>query len=884
MDLQRVGILAPCESMADFPTFYTGSDASGLLANWTTAWRPALLAATKQLPEIVSAYDQPDPEPWGDGLLLVTSAAQSSDAIEWIAAVRANQAPAAGVIEGLDTRPEIIAAIDEHLPDLAKVDADVEGEFFALAYAYLQTELLTRELHYSSVFDPELFQTATIEAAEASVANDSAALDAALRRCYDQLEQARTHSYPVDIHLLDIVLTAETTLGESLAAELAAGDGKSVLLSGSLADKLAEASPTTAAALRTALAERRACVIGGGYDGQDMSTLSAESMHDELQRGRQAIEKQLGVAPTVFAQHSSGIAPRLPQLLCELGFTGALLVGFDGNDPLAIDHGRSSWIGMDGSAVNIVVGAPRDASQVETLLRLGEFLTETLQRDHTATVILAGWPGARHEAMTDLRTVAKRSNVLGTFVTLEDYFSESSDADHQSHVEDDSLGPAQNKVHQQGANATPVEAEQQRLLTGLAQLATHLTGDAAASAAASDSTGSPIESIAKALGAESMSKCDQATEGPTRLLVNPWSYGHTLPTDNGGEVPALGFFVTQATSAEAALPRAENLTLRNERMELIINGESGGLQAIRTHATRQNRLSQRLVLYRPGSVRELSEMQSDEVEIVTHNDSTAAMRSRGQLVSRSGESLARFEQTFHLDAHSHCLLLAIKLDPVVSLGASEAHQLACRFALGDDTGQLYRGLQWARLPVARGAFTAGEYVEMDNATGRLTIASESPLVYRRAGGPMLDALLPAESLRSEANSPREMTPFEYRLAIALDHNYPLHAALGGLAGLPEVEVSSTSNTPASGWWLHTGAANVVVSRIEMNEDDPFPLRLRLMETEGRRGKTMLQFCRPMKAVRGVSFLGQPDEEFTILDGVAEIVLPPYGWRQIEVAW
>jgi len=884
MDLQRVGVVTPCEGLGDFPTFYTDDDAAGLLANWTASWRPALLAATKRLPEVVSAYDRPEAEDWAAGLLLVTSAAESSDAIQWIDTIRATQAPATGVIEGLDNRPEIIAAIDQLLPQLPQVQPQLEAEFFALGYAYLQTELLTRELQYSTVFNPELFQSSAIEAAQAAVDGDTAALDDALRCCYDQLEQARNHSYPVDIYLLDIVLTADSTLGDCLQEELDESQSKSVLISGQLADQLASSWPESAAALRAAVAQGRVSIVSAGYHGTDMSTLAPEAMHDELVCGQAAIKSQLGATVTVFAQHESGIAPRLPQLLSELGFVGALLVGFDGVDPQATEHGRSTWMGSDGSTVEVAIGAPRDLSRIETMLQFGEHLSETLQRDHAATLVLAGWPGARHAALEDLRCVARRSNVLGAFVTLEEYFQASFSAERRTPIEEDSLGPARQKPIETDLSTLPIEREQQRLLAGLAELVSSLGGDSPREGSA-DSM--PIDRIAASLQATRGEPIQGSPGGGCNLVVNPWSFGQSLASNKQGEVPPLGFCfshpLTTPPTQPPTQPRAEDLTLRNELLELKVHPESGGLQSIRTYAVRQNRMSQRLILCRPGSNRQVGQMRCESVEVVASDNTTGVIRSRGRLVGDAGQALGQFEQTLRLDARAPCVLMDVRVQPAQSLSADNDYRLQSRFALGDSTGQLYRGLQWTRLPVTRGSFTTGEYVEIDNASGTLTIAGERPLVYRRPGGSMLDAELSA-SLATVLARSQEDEALCFRFAIALNARYPLRTALGRMGELPQIAATPIDSAPATGWWLHTDAANVMVSRIEWNAGGEYPLRLRLIETEGRRGDVKLRCCRPLRRARRMSFLGEPGEEFAITAGVAELVVPPGGWRQVEVAW
>ena len=60
MTFREVVLLLPCHSLEDFPTFHTGPEASGLLAAWTVAWHPRLIAMTERLPLWHRADDPPD--------------------------------------------------------------------------------------------------------------------------------------------------------------------------------------------------------------------------------------------------------------------------------------------------------------------------------------------------------------------------------------------------------------------------------------------------------------------------------------------------------------------------------------------------------------------------------------------------------------------------------------------------------------------------------------------------------------------------------------------------------------------------------------------------------------------------------------------------------
>ncbi len=96
----------------------------------------------------------------------------------------------------------------------------MQTEFAALGYAYLQIQLLTQKLRYTSNLDQLLFDTQVDQAATAALAGDIGQAQQMLQSCFDQLGQERDHYYSLDVSLLDVTLLAETTLGATVAKQL----------------------------------------------------------------------------------------------------------------------------------------------------------------------------------------------------------------------------------------------------------------------------------------------------------------------------------------------------------------------------------------------------------------------------------------------------------------------------------------------------------------------------------------------------------------------------------------------------------------------------------------------------------------------------------------
>ena len=206
--IQEIAILLPCHSFEDFPTYHTGDEAQSLLANWTAMWHPAFLASSGKKPKWHRVDSPPDHL---EGLaLLIPSICKS----ELPAGFTQRAKESGGVlIKSLTDRLEIVAKLLEEIPQINSVAADLAADFYALGYCYLQVELLTRQMRYSSSLDEIYFENKTVEAAKAALAGDQQLARDCLQACFDVLMEERNQYYSVDTSLLDFTLVADTTLG-----------------------------------------------------------------------------------------------------------------------------------------------------------------------------------------------------------------------------------------------------------------------------------------------------------------------------------------------------------------------------------------------------------------------------------------------------------------------------------------------------------------------------------------------------------------------------------------------------------------------------------------------------------------------------------------------
>ncbi|MBW3600128.1 MAG: hypothetical protein KY475_23000, partial [Planctomycetes bacterium] len=337
------------------------------------------------------------------------------------------------VIRKLIDRHEIVAQALAPLDGGAgPVGAELAADFLALGYCFLQVELLTRQMRYSSNLDQVHFENQTLAAAAAAMAGDEATARDKLAACFDLLAEERDHYYPVDAYVLDLTMLAPTTLGALLREQLSKGGRGNVLLSAELAEAMAAQEPESLAALRQSLAEFQTAVVGGEYRELRLPLLSCETILNQLRFGLLRYEELLGARPVVFGRRRFGLVPLLPQALNKLGFLGAVHATLEEGRFPEGTQAKTRWESTAGIAIDALARTPLNASQPGTYLRFAVKMGESMDMDHVATVSLAHWPGVTSPWYDDLQRIARHVNALGKPVTFDEYFR---DTDPPSHLD-----------------------------------------------------------------------------------------------------------------------------------------------------------------------------------------------------------------------------------------------------------------------------------------------------------------------------------------------------------------------------------------------------------------------------------------------------------------
>ena len=361
MTLQHTTIFLPCHSLHDFPTFLHGSEADSLLATWTTAWHPELIASTKGIPTWQRADDPPEPEPLAGELLLVPETAHSELPPNWLNRFRATYPVNPSPIVEMKTRSQIMGALSEAgLVHDDAIDGELVREFFGLGYCYLQVELLTHAMQYHNIIEPQELSQATVTAAEAAVCGDTHQARNQLERAFDLLTQARQHSYPVDPYFIDVRLFSPGINDQALYDCLASGHPLNLLVSGSEIEQIAKQSPQVLTRLKQSISAGSTSVVGGPYSRGNLENLSPEHLLAEFFHGKAAYRTTLDSDVTIFGQFACSTSPLLPQVLQQLQFRGAMLSTFDGTRKPPSEQAKTRWQEAGNCVVDALSVTPQD--------------------------------------------------------------------------------------------------------------------------------------------------------------------------------------------------------------------------------------------------------------------------------------------------------------------------------------------------------------------------------------------------------------------------------------------------------------------------------------------------------------------------------------------
>lgn len=897
MKFSELAVLLPCHSLEDFPVYHEGSEADELLAAWCAPWHPALLASTGNLPTW-HRIDSP-PDELAGRLLIVPPfcadrlpagyAARATNEGALLVRERTRAAAVAKALGALDGGDQGISAT-------------LAADFLALGFCRLQIELLTRQMRYSMYIDETHFANEANAAAQAAMAHDEPAAREHLAQCFDTLNEARKHFYPVDVYLLDITLLTPETLGEPLVQTLTGGTPTNLLASPGTLQAMA-AKNETWQALLGAIDAGCACVLGTDGEDREWPVLPLEQARQSVRNGVDEYERLLGRRPVVYGRRRAGLWPALPQLLTKCGYTGALHFTLDdGQFPLG-PQAKTRWEGMDTSVIDVFDRVPYDITKPQTFLALSRHLADTMDSDHVATLAVAHWPGASSVWYDDLRRIAELSPVLGKFMLLDDYFSHTDMPGRLSKFTADEYRTPYLKQAVIRRQADPISSIASAHRERAAQAAAEAIGLMADQAGGTSDASSTKPGVAASLERlQSHLPRSSGSPGKHTLVVNPLSFARQIAVEMPGatpaesqdaprvalvDVPGMGFawLDAAAPALRRGKPVAHDNALTNDLFEATISPKTGGIQSLFHFGQRGNQLSQQLALRSGGREGTYSTMQAEELRIVQSSPTFGQIASRGVLLNEQGQRVAGFRQTFGMHADSRVLQIDIELEVDEEPRADPWNSYyAIRFAWPLDDTELWRGVALGRQKTNLGRFEAPEYVDLDTGSSVLSILTGGLPYHRRSDARMLDTLL---VVRGE-------TARKFRVGVGVDLPHPAAAAAELLAPPTTLQVSGPAPAAGSGWFLHVGGKNLIATSwqplpAESPESAnvaaaPRGFRARLLETAGQSGRTSLRAFRGLAAARQVDFLGQTLLTLPVDGDKITLDYGAFEWIEIEALW
>jgi alpha-mannosidase len=438
-NLNDLVFLLPEYELEGFPRNLPQEMAAEVISGWVALWHPVLICGAGRIPRWHQASRLPQKmEATLFVLPPISRDALTKDASESIQEAGGRLVPARGqwrafqqqLLDDLPLPPERNFSEDYF-------SSEIIEEFAALGYCYLQVQLMTRQLRYTSNIDVALFEEQVLRATEAALQNDSEHALQLLQACFDTLGQERDHYYSNDAFLLDLTLLATTTLGPSLHRQLEDPQPTSILASADLLRLVEERSPALMERIRQRISNGSLDLVGGLAAESPTPLGPRESAVRALSRAPAAYRQLNLEPPRVFSRLSYGMQADSATLLKRFGFQGALLMAFTGGKYPIASQPKISWESHDGTRLPALATDPLDANDPNSFLDLGWSVGEALDRQHVPTLVLAHWPGSDNQFYRLLKIVAARTPALGRWCLAAHYFETTEAPYHHQRLEPD---------------------------------------------------------------------------------------------------------------------------------------------------------------------------------------------------------------------------------------------------------------------------------------------------------------------------------------------------------------------------------------------------------------------------------------------------------------
>jgi alpha-mannosidase len=951
MKYDNLAILLTCHSLEDFPVHHEGDEADSLLANWTALWHPKLIADAQKLPTWIRTFDVPED---CAGHLFLSPISSDNDLQTGFAQRVTEQA--GKLIRRHQCRDEILKLVLADLPTF-QVDEELVADFLALGYCYLQIQLLTRQLRYSSNLDDVYFTNLVVEGASAAVSAENDVAKSKLQSAFDLLMEERDNYYPVNALLLDLTLTAETTLGKRLVDQLKySTTHTNLLMTAGLLEKAVE-NQDIKDGLSLAGEKNLLTVVGGTETEARFPLLSAESVFDEFARGKiKYLGSHFGKVD-FFGRRRYGLSPFLPQVLEHFGFKGGFHFTLDdGRFPEGMQV-KSFWEGDGEAKIEVFGKLPVDANSSGSFLNLGVKIGESFDMDHAAAICFVHWPGQNCVWYDDLKRISQFGAVLGKFVSTTEFLNEMEEPyQHDRFTADQYHSPflKQAVIRNQPdpvsrsmdywRRVTRLDtAKTLDFLTTVFSGAAERTGEIQMTrgeiiaafesneensfAAMDDRLDALVTEKSTALVAALVnghSQSDDAShEGIEKtIVINPnsqvYRQGTFLESDiatvidkpiygtsqlERGEslnkhvvcdVPSVGYAVLGSANSGEAIPGdrgqrsggvsksnssllVDELTIRNEFIEVIIDQATGGIRALHDYKTRGNRLSQ-VLAYRGKSKHEqqrfaYSEMKLDSIRTTANSTTFGEIVTEGKLIW-DGQSVAGFRQAFSLFKGSRVVEVAVEFFEAESPKSDPWNcYFGSRFAYNDESSTIWTTRNQTRQASSSNRLESPHYIDLENAKSRTSILTGGVPWHVRRGDRYVDSIyiVKGESRR------------QFRFGVGVDLPNPLLHALE--LGTSPLRVTTRGDIRRDYCWLfHFDSKNIWATSWEpvFENGNSIGFRVRILETMGRETKCKLSAFRDIREASRIRADHEKESDIEVENGSAVLKFSPNQFIECEV--
>ena len=335
---RRTHVLLPVPTIEDFPTRTDDVTARSLLAAVTGSMHPSVIVADEHPPTIGRADAPPDPA--ADLSVWVPLSSEPK-----LPAGYADEVRQAGglVVTGTD-RASMVAAAGCVDPPPIRHDGRYIGvdDFYAAAFVWLQIQIMTRRLRYSSNLDDVFVHRRFRDAATALFAFDARGAADALHDVFDALAAERDHYFSSDPHLVRLMLVGASTIDAAAESIRQTENDSSIdpvpqnlLLDTAAITQLASAdqSSTPDNSARSNLVRhlrqsKYGWAAGGPDEMADLSAMTITDASDALIATHRLAQTAIGSPPPVYGRLAGATPGDLLGTLIGLGYKGIIPIDF----------------------------------------------------------------------------------------------------------------------------------------------------------------------------------------------------------------------------------------------------------------------------------------------------------------------------------------------------------------------------------------------------------------------------------------------------------------------------------------------------------------------------------------------------------------------------